>query len=213
MIRSLVLASFLLLACGGSKPVPTSIEGARTGAPPAPKSDAAPETPRLAIGPLKVVMTDGAKRMELAVAADGSVAVAAGEAAKHDVRVTAYGELESDGKTAAKLADNGALSVLEESIEKVDGKVVKSESTWTTVGVLDADGSFTAAKDNRKISIDHDGKVTGLPGKMEIAIEGAPAHRRAGMFLVIGIMSGGRRISETTSASGNQVVPVQPIKP
>lgn len=215
MLRSIILASSLLLACGGSKPVPTSIEGGSppaTTTPTAASSDVAPEASRLAIGPLKIVMTDGAKRMELALAADGTVSVEGGER-KRDLRVTAYGELEADGKPVAKLGDDGTMTVLHESVEKVEGKVVKTESKWTTIGTLAADGTFTGAKDGKKIAIEHDGKVSGLPSKMDFVIDGAPAHRRAGMFVVIGILSGGRTESDVKASPNNQVVPVPPMQP
>jgi hypothetical protein len=210
-----LLVSLSLAACGGSStPTPaTPPPTTATATAAAPTGDV--EAPRLVLGPATIMLGIDQKRVEILLAADGTVTASTSDGTdpKRQVHLNGYGDLEVDGTVRAKLGTDGAVTVLDEMIEERDGKVVKQESKWTAVGVLDADGAFTASKDNRRIAIDAAGKVTGFPGGLELSIQAEPAVRRAAMYLVIAMLSGSRVKSGTSGSSTNAVVAPQPIKP
>ncbi|HEU5060855.1 MAG TPA: hypothetical protein VFU21_30200, partial [Kofleriaceae bacterium] len=147
--------------------------------------------------------------MAVALKADGAFDVVATYREKKDGpeetrrrsgKLTAGGELVIDGKVVAKLADNGAVSVLHEREVFESGELVKSDSSWEDIGVLDDTGTFTAS-DGRRLSVARDGKLAGIPGGMTITVDvgGTPDSNRTAVFLIVASFSASK---ETTSSDG-----------
>lgn len=219
LIGSTVVATSLS-GCGGSgtsvadPAVTASSAGSAASAPAAPTTPPpeAPPVQRLAIGPAKVtIVYDQKARAEITIAADGEIIAdvdgARGKKPMKRAVLTVDGTLRVEGKPLTKLDDAGTISVVSESIQKVDGKVVKSETRWEPIGTLDADGTFTATKDGKQLVIAADGKVVGFPFELEATIEAAdPAHRRAAMIMVLAMFVG-RSETDMSSASAPAVAP------
>ena len=230
MLKLLIPSLVLALGCGGSDkqpvtPEPVAPAPADPALPPEPEKPA--PAPALTLGAAKINLAAGPDaKIEVVLAADGTFTGTATEQApavktkakakkvapKITKKTGKLGEREAlfDGKPAAKLGDDGTVSVSVHEIEHVEGKVVKDEATWQPLGVLDAEGVFTT-KDGAKMSIGEDGKAAGFPAEMAVQVEAAPEMRRTTMFLVLAMMAGGRRVESGVTSSAN-TVPVEPIK-
>ncbi|MEJ7598079.1 MAG: hypothetical protein WKG01_09245 [Kofleriaceae bacterium] len=229
MLKLLIPALGLALGCGGSvnKPVtsPQPVVAAPEPAPEPPKPAPAPD---LTMGAAKINMLAGPDaKIEVVLAADGtftgtgtqaSTAKTKAKAKKAAPKITkktgtlAEREAMFDGHSVAKLGDDGTVTVAQHMIEKVDGQPEKRETTWQPIGVLDAEGVFTSAKDGAKFSVGGDGKVAGFPAEMAVQVEAAAEMRRTAMFLVLAVMSGDTQVTMSTTGSTNKTVPVEPIK-
>jgi hypothetical protein len=228
-LKSLLAAVLLTIGCGGGSkpattpapdPVPDQVAPAPTEpAAPDPVPEAKPPEPApvLAFGAGKIKLEErGQLVAEIALNADGTFVGTAHEPAKptkakakakaKPVTKKKAGKLAEraaffDGKEGARLAEDGTVTVLRGSKEIQDGKVVKDESSWNKVGMLDAAGVFTG--DTNKVSFGDDGKAVGLPPSMTVTFEGAPELRRTAVFLVVAMLSGGT----TTMSSGSATAP------
>jgi hypothetical protein len=232
-IRLFLVSSVFALACGGAD----STSPVEPAAPPVPATEEPPlaETPAtepavaapafvLPVGKITLAHK-GEVMATVDLAADGTFTathVAAkkkSKKAKADKpvtktgKLTADGTLEGDGKVRAKIGADGSVSVLHESVEKVDGKVVKETAEWNTIGVLGADGVFTGSKEGKKYNVGDDGLVVGFPDDMKITVEVAePAQRRAALFLVLSFFAGGKSTMEMSGSKHGTVEAVPPIK-
>lgn len=221
-MRLLVLSIFSLVACGGSAPESTTTPAAAASQP----------TSALALGDARITVVLGKdQKPEVTEKPDGSVNIKTPvrfELVLHPdgnidaftkldsgdmkmpgtTRVTDAGELSFDGKVKVKIDDAGAVTALHESRESVEGKVVKEESEWRAMGVLDASGTFRASQTGVTVRVEPDGSVTGLPAEIEVRIEAAdPAVRRTALFLFVASMASTRMESDIHSAPATEEPP------
>jgi hypothetical protein len=200
----LLVLSTATVACGGS--------GSSSTAHPAPAATLAPGA-RLALAAGTITWTAPGASMAVALRADGAFDVTATyrerkdgpeETARRSGRLTAGGDLLIDSQVVARVDDQGAVTVLHEREVIESGAVVKSDSSWEQVGVLDQKGVFTG-KDGKRLSVSPDGKLTGIPAGMTITVDvgGAPVHNRTAVFLIVASFSASK---QTASSDG-------PVKP
>lgn len=224
-IRYVVVSSLFVLACGGSKkpaatpePAPAPEAAAPAPAEPAPAAKQAepapppaPPPPRLALGDAKIGWKMKSKKGgmdgEIVLAADGTVTATLTQTVgkKKDTKtkagkLTADGELSDDqGQVIAKLGADGTVSVLQQSEERKDGKVVKTDSKMEDVGTLGADGSFTNKKDGKKLTLDDKGAITGLPADMgTLTVTG---EKKPAMFVLVAMLGSSKLVTDTSGAT------------
>ena len=196
----LLALSTAAAACGGS--------GSSAKAHPAPAATLAPGA-RLALAAGTITWTAPGASMAVALRADGAFDVTATyrerkdgpeETARRSGKLTAGGDLLIDNQVVARVDDQGAVTVLHEREVIESGAVVKSDTSWEQVGVLDQKGVFTS-KDGKRLSVSPDGKLTGIPAGMTITVDvgGAPVHNRTAVFLIVASFSASK---QTTSSEG-----------
>jgi hypothetical protein len=237
-IRHILLASlFTFAACGGGgkkapvEPAPTEpapTETAQTApveqAPPVEAPAPPPPAPKFVLGEAKITMKSKSKSGtvdgEVALAADGTLTASVNSTnakkkkdnKKFAGKLTAEGELHDDkGEVIARLGDDGKVETRRVMNEKVEGKLMKSETTYEDVGMLDDAGVFTNKKDGKKFSVDDKGKLVGFPAEMQLTITAAPEQRKAAVFVVIAMFAASTMTSDSMSSKA-ATVPVEPIK-
>jgi hypothetical protein len=212
LIAALTFAASLSLACGGSQdssstgPTPpgsTDTESTETTSPPA--------TGVLAIGEasLTFVKPDGSEAGGMSMDATGALTAVHPETGetKNVGALSASGELQdADGKVFARIDEAGSVSVFKTHIREENGVEVSREEEWKTIGVIDANGSFMNANDQKSIAISDDGRIDLGRGAVKVNVS-APNLRRAAMFLMIASMSATTTTEGSASAPSTEAVP------
>ena len=134
------------------------------------------------------------------------------QTARRSGTLTAAGELAIDGKVVARVGEDGAVTVLHQSEVVEAGVLVKSESTWQDIGVLDQRAVFTSRKDGRTVRVGADGTLVGMPSGMTVKVDmgGTPARNRTALFLIVASFAASKQVTTSEGKSKEDEKPAEP---